>query len=120
MITSHHLPQDWDAKVCEFEYAKAGAIGLESAFGAVWSLLEGRISLDRWVEMVSIKPRDVFHLDKAEIKAQHTANLTLFIPGQTYEFNHVHSASKNSPFLGKTLKGKVIGTVLNDKVNVSQ
>ncbi|TDX02310.1 dihydroorotase [Dinghuibacter silviterrae] len=120
MITSHHLPQDYDAKVCEFEYAKPGAIGLESAFGAVWSLLEGQIKLEHWVDMVSIKPREVFHLDKAELKEQHEANLTLFVPGETYTFEKTYSASKNSPFLGKTLKGRVIGTVLNHQINVSQ
>lgn len=120
IITSHHLPQDWDHKICEFEYAKNGAIGLESAFGVVWSLLEGDISLGRWVEMASIKPREVFHLEKAELKEHAPANLTLFVPGETYEFKEsdIKSKSRNSPFTGKQLKGRVKGTILHDQLNL--
>lgn len=120
IITSHHLPQDWDHKVCEFEYAKNGAIGLESAFGVVWSLLGEDISIERWVEMASLKPREIFHLDKAEIREHAAANLTLFVPGETYEFKEsdIKSKSRNSPFIGKQLKGRVKGTILHDQLNM--
>lgn len=120
LITSQHLPQDWDAKVCEFEYAKSGAIGLESCFGAVWSVLGDGLTLKRWVELISLAPRKIFHLDAAEIKEGHAANLTLFQPDETYTFTeeHLRSASKNNPFIGKTLKGKVKGTIIHSQVNI--
>lgn len=120
VVTSQHLPQDWDSKVCEFEYARSGAIGLESAFGAVWSLLAEDISLDRWVEMVSLAPRRIFHLEGAEIKERQNANLTLFVPGEQYTFSEadIRSAARNNPFLGKTLKGRVRGTIIHSQLNL--
>ncbi len=115
IITSHHLPRDWDSKVCEFEYAGTGSMGLETAFGAVWSLLHTDISLEKWVEMASLTPRKLFHLEGAEIKEQHAANLTLFIPDEEYVFkeNMIRSHSRNNPYVGKSLKGRVKGTVLH-------
>jgi dihydroorotase len=120
IITSHHLPRDWDSKVCEFEYAGTGAMGLETAFGATWSLLNTDISLERWVEMACLNPRKLFHLEGAEIKEKHPANLTLFNPEEEYVFteNMIRSHSKNYPYLGKTLKGKVKGTVLHDHLTL--
>lgn len=120
LISSHHLPQDWDSKVCEFEYAKSGAIGLESSFGAAWSLLGNSIPLERWVELASISPRKVFGLDAAEIREGHPANLTLFLPDQEYVFTegHIRSKSKNTPFLDKTLKGVVKGTILHSHLTI--
>jgi dihydroorotase len=120
LITSHHLPQDWDSKVCEFEYARQGVIGLESSFGASWSLLEGDISLERWVELSSIHPRKVFGLEGAEIREGHAANLTLFLPDETYTFTpeRIRSKSKNSPFLGKSLKGTVKGTIFHTHLTI--
>jgi len=121
VVTSQHLPQDWDAKTCEFEYAQAGAIGLESSFGVVWSLLEGNLTLERWVEMASLAPRRIFHLEAAEVREGHKANLTLFIPADAYVFtaDHIRSAARNNPFLGKTLKGRVKGTILHTQINLS-
>jgi dihydroorotase len=101
--------------VCEFEYAGTGAMGLETAFGAFWSLLNTDISLEKWVEMASLKPRKLFHLEGAEIKEQHPANLTLFNPDEEYVFkeNMIRSHSRNNPYIGKSLKGRVKGTVLH-------
>jgi dihydroorotase len=120
MVTSHHLPQDWDNKVCEFEYAKQGVIGLESSFGATWSLLEGSLSLERWVELASLHPRKVFGLETAEIREGHAANLTLFLPEQVYTFTEerIRSKSRNSPFLGKSLKGTVKGTIFHSHLTI--
>ncbi len=60
-IASHHLPQDWDNKTCEFEYAKNGMIGLETAFSVVNHLLP-ELSDNALVKLFSLNARNIFNL----------------------------------------------------------
>lgn len=114
-IASHHFPQEWDSKTCEFEYAAYGMTGLETAFGVAGAT---GITPERWIELSVINPRNIFNLPGAEIKEGIVADLTLFNPATSYTFNEkdIRSKSKNSPFTGKTLKGKVIGIINGEKV----
>ncbi|MEO6330545.1 MAG: dihydroorotase [Ginsengibacter sp.] len=109
-IASHHQPQDWDCKTCEFEYAKNGMTGLESLFGVVGIC---DIPIEKFVKMQSERIRMIFNLPVPEIKKSAKANLTLFIPGIEYIFSeeHIYSKSKNNGFTGKQLRGKTIGII---------
>ena len=115
IIASHHFPQEWDSKTCEFEYAGYGMIGLETAFGVAGA---AGIDAERWVELCSINPRKIFGLPAATLLEGHPADLTLFNPGVSYRFEETQilSKSKNSPFTGKQLKGRVIGIINGEKV----
>jgi dihydroorotase len=124
-IASHHIPYNYDNKVCEFEYAKNGMIGLESLFGVVRSMASfgsaqdlGQWSIDSLIEKLSVAPRKIFGLMIPEIKEGVAANLTLFNPDAEYVFEEgmIKSKSRNSAFIGKQLKGKVIGIVNNNQV----
>ena len=112
-IASHHIPQNYDNKVCEFEYAKNGMIGLESLFGVVWSIVNGEWSIENIVEKLSVSPRKIFGLAVPVIEEKAVACLTLFNPDTEYIFDEkmILSKSKNSAFVGKPLKGKVIGVI---------
>ena len=114
-IASHHQPQDWDCKTCEFEYAKNGMTGLESLFG-VMGMCE--INVVDFVKMQSENSRKIFALPVPEIKEGAKANLTLFAPGVEYVFTeeNIYSKSKNNAFIGKQLKGKTIGIINGDKL----
>jgi len=121
-IASHHFPQNWDSKTCEFEYAKEGMIGLESLFGVLGELsTSASLSIGNLVDILSIPPRKIFGLAIPEIKEGATACLTLFNADEEYTFEEkmIKSKSKNSPFVGKKLKGKVIGIVNKDKVELN-
>ena len=109
-MASHHLPQDWDGKTCEFEYAKAGMIGLETLFAVVNTL---GCPIGRFVEMQSVNTRKIFGIPLPVIEEGATAVLTLFIPDGEFIFSEkdIQSKSKNSPFIGKKLKGKVKGII---------
>ncbi len=122
-IASHHFPQNWDGKTCEFEYAKDGMIGLESLFGVLGELGIGNLEfgLDRLIQLLSENPRKIFGMSIPEIKEGAEACLTLFNPDTEYVFEEsmIRSKSKNSAFVGKKLKGKVIGIVNKGKVELN-
>ena len=115
-IASHHLPQDWDNKTCEFEYAKAGMIGLESLFG-VLGVTMSEWPLDKKIEALTVAPRKIFGQEIPALQEGAKANLTLFDPTAVYEFGEhlIQSRSKNSAFTGKQLRGKVIGIINGPK-----
>jgi dihydroorotase len=122
-IASHHFPQNWDSKTCEFEYAKEGMISLESLFGVLGALgINNRESgLEHLITMLSVNPRKIFEIAIPEIKEGAAACLTLFNPNEEYIFSEqmIKSKSKNSPFIGKKLKGKVIGIINKGKVELN-
>ena len=120
-IATHHEPHEYDSKICEFEYAKPGMIGLESCYGVMGAVFGNALSAARWVELVSINPRKVLDIEMPSIKEGAMANVTLFNPEATYVFETgaIRSKSKNSAFIGKELKGKVIGIINNNQLKLN-
>lgn len=105
-ITSDHNPVDIENKKMEFDLAKNGTIGLESAFGALMTILP----LDKVIEKLTFGKK-VLNIESQKIKLKSKAEFTLFTIGDnwTFEKGNVLSKSKNSAFLGQPMKGKVIG-----------
>lgn len=108
MITSDHNPIDVEHKKVEFDNALNGSIGLESAFGALSTIFDTE---DAVRILTSGKKR--FNIEEFEIKEGEPADLSMFIPGETFTFSEreILSASKNSIFLNKDLKGKALGII---------
>ena len=114
IITTDHNPIDIEHKKLEFSEAKDGTIGLESAFGAINSVL----ALEDFIENITSKPKAIFGLDNHSIKESNKAEITLFNPEQNYTFTKedILSTSKNSAFLDKKLKGKAYGIFANNQL----
>jgi dihydroorotase len=109
-IASHHQPQEWDSKTCEFENAKNGMLGLQTAFTAVHTILP-ELSVAEICSLFSLNARKIFNLPLATIAEEQTAELTLFTNDGENIFTkeEIKSKSSNSAFINKSLKGKVIG-----------
>ncbi len=110
VITSDHNPIDIEHKKMEFDLAKNGTIGLESAFGALLTVLP----LDKIVEKLTAG-RAIFKLKSTGIEDGNLANLTLFTTENDWTFSkeNILSKSKNSAFLDTKMKGKAIGIYNN-------
>lgn len=120
-IATHHEPHEFDSKICEFEFAKSGMIGLESCYGVMGAVFGDRLTAEKWIELISINPRKVLGLPIPSIKENELANVTLFDPSATYTFteDHIRSNSRNSAFIGKELKGKVIGIINSTQLKLN-
>ncbi|WP_397362641.1 dihydroorotase family protein [Olleya sp. R77988] len=113
MVTSDHNPISIEDKNIEFDHAAYGTIGLESAFGALNNVLSTKKTIQ-----ILTKGKTRFGQKNNPIKEGEIADLTLFNPNTTYAFaeSNIVSKSKNSAFLGETLKGTVYGIISNNKI----
>jgi len=116
MVTSDHNPIDIEYKKIEFDYAKNGTVGLESAFG----VLNALFTTKKAVQLLT-KGKQRFGLKTDAIHIGSSAQLTLFNPSETYVFEekHIGSKSKNSLFIGSKLKGKVYGIIANNTTSIA-
>ena len=112
-ITTRHTPQEPESKEVEFENALDGMISLETSFSTALMSLEKLVTIERIVNALSFSPRKIMGLSQPELKVGHIANFCWFDPSKEwiYEKKSIAGKSSNSPFLGKTLKGKVLGTI---------
>jgi len=76
-IASHHAPQDWDSKNCEFEYAKPGMISLQTAFACIHTIVPG-LTPQSIANLFSQHARKIFSLPPAAIQEGAEAEFTLF------------------------------------------
>ena len=113
MITSDHNPIDIEHKKMEFDGAKNGTIGLESAFGALMTVLPLETIIDKLTS-----GKTTFGIAIETINEGSKANITLFNPEpkSTFTKTSILSKSKNSAFLETEMKGKVYGIVNQGKL----
>jgi len=115
-ITSDHNPIDIENKKMEFDLAKNGTIGLESAFGALLTVLP----IDTIVEKLTFA-KSIFNLSSEAINKGNSVNISLFSTEEEWVFTkeNILSKSKNSAFLNVKMKGRVHGIYNNNQLILS-
>ena len=119
-IITDHAPHSEEEKERELSKAPNGIIGFETALAAINTYLIDKNLLTEMdmVKLTSYNPAKLLNLDKGEIKEGKIADLTIYDPEESYIYTKdmIVSKSKNTPFIGKKLKGKVKYTIVNGNI----
>jgi dihydroorotase len=117
-IASHHAPQDWDHKVCEFEYAEFGNIGLQTTYATLEQTVPN-LKPEQISNLLSGNARKIFALPTILIEEGQAAELTIFNRKGTTLLNSKNNKSKssNSAFMDISLDGAVVATVHNNQLS---
>jgi dihydroorotase len=115
-ICSGHLPHDEESKSLEFDLADFGIISLQT-FAANLVMLSKSVEWDVLLEKVTTGPRQVLNLEIPKIEIEARANLTLLDPNRSWKLDEKtnYSRSRNSPWMGKELKGKAVAVFNNNR-----
>ena len=110
-IATDHAPHTLEEKEATFELAPFGMIGLESCFGAVNKVLD--MPLKELLKLLTVNPRRVMGFEDDLFTIGCPAELTILDPDQEwiYKEKNIYSKSRNTPFIGEKLKGKVRYTI---------
>jgi len=113
--STQHTPLNIDEKNVEFEVADFGIIGLETAFGLLNKKLENIISKERLIELLSTNPRKIINQ-----KTNSDFIILNFEEEYTFSEKNIKSKSKNTPYIGKPLKGKVKAVFSKGKLIINE
>ncbi len=117
VIATDHAPHHAEEKAKGMQDAPCGISGFESAFSLMYELvLQEVISIERLVKLTSLTPAKLLGIPGGEISPGLPANLTIFDPNATYEFNDIISMGKNTPFLGRTMRGRIMYTIVDGEI----
>ena len=107
---------DIENKKMEFDLAKNGTIGLESAFGALLTVLP----LDKIIKKLTFG-KTILNIESQYVKENNKVSISLFTTVDNWIFGaaHILSKSKNSAFFGQPMKGKAIGIYNQGKLILS-
>ena len=118
IISSMHTPQDEESKRLPFEAAASGAVGLETLLPAAMQLVHGEyMDLPTLWRALSLNPAKLLGLNVGRIEIGAPADLVLFDPDKPFilDRSKLLSKSKNTPYDGRTMQGKVIRTFIAGK-----
>ena len=119
-IATDHAPHTIEEKEGTFDMAPFGMIGLESCFGAASKVLINDNAMDQMslVKLLTVNPRKILGLDQNLFKEGTEAEIAIYDPKLEWKFSleNIYSKSKNSPFLGREMKGKIKSTIVKGHI----
>jgi dihydroorotase len=123
-IATDHAPHSLEEKDQEFQYAPPGLIGLETALALTMTELvePGHLTLASAIERLSTAPAAILSLsEQGSLALGSAANVVVFDPAAEWTVDPMafHSLSRNTPFTGRTLRGKVEHTFFRGRLTVA-
>ena len=119
-IATDHAPHTPEEKEVEFMYAPFGIIGLETAIPLVITELvdKGIITLEEAVGKMTVEPARILGLDKGSLAAGADADVTIIDPEIEIDLEegYLESKSRNTPLIGRRLKGFPVATIVGGKI----
>ena len=118
IIATDHAPHDIVDKQVEYQNACFGIVGLETALPLSLKLVDEKIlSMSELIKKLTSTPAGIFNLSSGNLSLGNDADILIFNPNFEYsiDISKFHSKSKNSPFDGWKVKGKVIHTLVRGK-----
>ena len=119
IIATDHAPHDITDKQVEYQNACFGIVGLETALPLSLKLVDEKIlSMSDAIRKLTATPAQIFNLDAGNLSIGKEADVLIFNPDIKYsiDVSKFHSKSKNSPFDGWKVKGKVFHTLARGKI----
>jgi dihydroorotase len=119
-IATDHAPHTDYEKDKEFDFAPNGILGLETALAVVLDVLvrQNKFRLPHAIDLMTRRPAQVLGLPAGTLEAGAAADICLFDPDEawTYDAKAGQSKSSNSPWNGRTLRGRVKTTIVDGRV----
>ena len=119
-IATDHAPHTYEDKLGEYDYAAFGISGLETAISSLYTelILKELLDFNVLIKLMGINPARILNLDYPGLKKGQDLDLIVFDPERKWkvEKKTLKSKGKNTPLLGKELKGKVVLTFVNGKL----
>jgi dihydroorotase len=119
-IATDHAPHTTEEKICEFDCAAFGIVGLETAFALCHDRLvkSGVLDLTRLVQLLTAGPARALGLPGGTLEKGRPADITIFDPAEvrTVKPESFRGKSRNSPFVSMTLTGWPIATLVDGTV----
>lgn len=119
VIATDHAPHALQEKQLEFDSAPFGIVGFETALPLTLRLVtEGVLSLEEALDKLTNRPAQLFHLPVGTLEVGKDADLTIFDPEEEWVIdpNRFHSKSRNTPFGGWTVKGRIKKTLVGGRL----
>lgn len=120
-ISSNHCPVDAESKDLDFVQSAYGASTMDTVYSSLTTYCKKDLTVSNIINGIAFGPRKTLQIEIPEIKEGEVANCTVFDPSisWTVEKKHILSKSKNNPYIGDKLTGKVIAVFNNRKAFLS-
>jgi dihydroorotase len=118
-IATDHAPHAPEEKSWPIAEAPFGVVGLETALPLSLALTaDGRLSLPQVIALLTAKPAAVMGIDRGTLRVGSPADVTVIDPDAEWVVDPAafRSKSRNTPFAGWKMRGRVIKTVVGGKV----